>query len=379
MLRSIMTTSEPSISSGDPVISCATFFACFLFDVADSIDLKKLGSVAGESTEPAPLLRTLPSPEAIQFAVPPLAANLPAVAVDGRPALARTKIYDYGVVSIRYSFAYAGPWSGLVDLAADLRKDERLLTLARQSLNDVLRDCSDALDEPHDPLTEDYFVASVEEFAQPMQARELLDSFRPALVKLMMAEPRELALDEQAEAIRFHFSYFPDDLVVVQWDSAFIYDSRPDAEVVLDLLEFANSELVEFRTYDGRLDAELNAIYTVDFPPRNRWRPFRRRDTELRAAQLRYLLVDIRELADRASNALKITGDAYYARIYRAIATRLGLDVWQRQIETKLDAVGDVYRYLVDQGQVARGEFLELIVIVLIAIEIVVGVVGLHH
>jgi uncharacterized Rmd1/YagE family protein len=57
----------------------------------------------------------------------------------------------------------------------------------------------------------------------------------------------------------------------------------------------------------------------------------------------------------------------------------LGLEVWERSIENKLDAVGDVYRYLVDQAQVARSEFLELIVIVLIAIEIVVGVLGLHH
>jgi hypothetical protein len=195
----------------------------------------------------------------------------------------------------------------------------------------------------------------------------------------MLAEPQELAPEEQAEAVRLHFSYFPDDLIVVQWDSAFIYDSAPDANVVLDLLEFANSQLVEFRTYDGRLDGELDAIYAADFPPQRRWRPLHRRETELRATQLRFLLVDVRELADRATNALKITGDAYYARIYRAIASRLGLEVWERSIESKLDAVGDVYRYLVDQAQVARSEFLELIVIVLIAIEIVVGVLGLHH
>jgi hypothetical protein len=165
--------------------------------------------------------------------------------------------------------------------------------------------------------------------------------------------------------------------VVVQWDSAFIYDSEPDANVVLDLLEFANSQLVEFRTYDARLDAELDSIYAGDFPPHRG--ALHRRESERRAAQLRFLLVDIRELADRSNNALKITGDAYYARIYRAIASRLGLEVWQRQIEGKLDAVGDVYRYLVDQAQVARSEFLELIVIVLIAIEIIIGVLGLHH
>jgi hypothetical protein len=144
-------------------------------------------------------------------------------------------------------------------------------------------------------------------------------------------------------------------------------------------LEFANTQLVEFRTYDARLDAELDAIYAMDVHRRDRFGPLQRRAADRRAEQLRYLLVDIRELADRASNALKIIGDAYYARIYRAIAARLSLDDWQRQIDSKLDSVGEVYRYLIDQSQTARSEFLELIVIVLIAIEIVVGVVGLRR
>ena len=43
------------------------------------------------------------------------------------------------------------------------------------------------------------------------------------------------------------------------------------------------------------------------------------------------------------------------------------------------EASGLSYRQLIDRAQTSRGEFLELIVIVLIAIEIVIGVVGLCH
>ncbi len=363
----------------DPKVSSATFFACFLFDVADTIDLTKLTSIAGKSAQPAPLLRTLPTPEAIQFTVTPLAADLPPTTIAGRTAAVRVKLYDYGVISIRFSIDYAGPLSGLINLAIDVRRDERLSGTARALLDDTLAECAGALDDQHEPLLEDYFVTVVDRLEPPVNAVDLLEQFRPTVVQLMLAEPEALSPEEQTEAVRLHFSYFPDDLVVVQWDSAFIYDSKPDAQVVVDLLEFANSQLVELRTYDARLDAELDAIYATDFPPQLRLRPVRRRETDRRAAELSYLVVDIRELADRSTNALKITGDAYYARIYRAIAARLGLDVWQRQIESKLDAVGEVYRYLVDQAQVARSEFLELIVIILIAIEIIVGVLGLRH
>ena len=180
----------------------------------------------------------------------------------------------------------------------------------------------------------------------------------------------EIAMEAALHAI-------PEDLVVVQWDCAFILDTQENALVLLDLFEFANSQLVEFRTYDAQLDAQIDTIYGLDQTRRSRLRPLHRREAEQRADQLGYLLVDIRELSDRASNALKIIGDAYYARVYRALAARLGIDVWQREIESKLDSVGDLYRYLIDQAQAARSEFLEVIVIVLIAVEIVVGVLGL--
>ena len=84
----------------------------------------------------------------------------------------------------------------------------------------------------------------------------------------------------------------------------------------------------------------------------------------------------MQELTDHANNALKIIGDAYYARLYRGAAGRLGLKDWQKQIDAKLDSVEGLYRFFSDQVQHARGEFLEAIVIALIALEVVVGLPG---
>ena len=85
------------------------------------------------------------------------------------------------------------------------------------------------------------------------------------------------------------------------------------------------------------------------------------------------------ELTDRAGNALKIIGDAYYARLYRGAAGRLGLKDWQRQIDSKLQSVNEIYQFFTDQAQASRGESLELIVIALIVIEIIVGLLTLRH
>ena len=49
------------------------------------------------------------------------------------------------------------------------------------------------------------------------------------------------------------------DLVIPTWSAAFVYDNERGAQAVLEILEFANSQLLEFRYYDGLLDARAGA------------------------------------------------------------------------------------------------------------------------
>ncbi len=170
-------------------------------------------------------------------------------------------------------------------------------------------------------------------------------------------------------------SYFDDDLVIVHWDAAFVYDRAEGALGAEEILEFANTQLVELRTYDARLDAELDALYASE--DRRSFGPLARKAAFAAAERLRYLIVDVLELTDRSSNALKITGDAYYARLYRIAAKRLGLGDWQRLLDAKIQTVNELYRFSADDAQNARAQFLELIVIILIAVEIVIGLLTL--
>ena len=85
------------------------------------------------------------------------------------------------------------------------------------------------------------------------------------------------------------------------------------------------------------------------------------------------------ELRVRACNALKVVGDAYNARSYRSVAKRRGLAELQSQIDTKLPASAISIRFLNDQARSRRDEFLELIIIALIALELIVGVATLLH
>ena len=359
-----------------PAIERGAFRALFVYDVADSIDLARLRTVRGEGVARAPLqLRREASSEFIQYPVAPLIVRLPDL--EDPRATMRAKIFDFGVVSLRITVPFAGTWAEFTAFSRRLRGDSALEAQARAALDDVLAELGDALDDPHPALVEDYFILEVEQFTQRIEARALLGPYGPALAQLLLFEDRPLVTSEEQEALRLAYSYYPDDLAVVQWDAAFVYDRADGAEAVEDILEFANSQLVEFRTYDARLDAELDVIYRYDGI--NPVRRGNRRAAASRAAQIRYLLVDVLELTDRTTNALKIIGDAYYARLYRAVAGRLGLSDWQRLIEAKLRSVSEMYRVFQDQAQAARSETLELIVIILVAIEAVIGVLALRH
>ena len=63
--------------------------------------------------------------------------------------------------------------------------------------------------------------------------------------------------------LRNRLSYLADDLVIPTWNGAFIYDTEAGAAATLELFEFANSQLLEFRYYDHLLDTELGRIYAT--------------------------------------------------------------------------------------------------------------------
>ena len=357
-------------------IAAGAVRAFYLFDVADTIDLAALRTVEGEGVAPADIpLRAHQTTSYLQFPTPPLVARLPDGTLNDLAYTVRAKFFDYGVISLRYSFSLSGAWGELEAAARHVRRNEELLNHAKATIARICGELGAALDDPHSPLIEDYLVVDIERFEPRIEAEFLLHDHSESLANILLGESGSLSQSEIEESLRTRFSYYNDDLTVIQWDTAFIYDRRESSDAIQDILEFANSQLLELRTYDTLLDNELDSIYASQPGQRSR-SLFGRREADL-AANVRYLIVDVLELIDRSSNALKVVGDAYYARIYRAAAARLGLADWQRQIDSKLASVGDLYRFFIDQARGRRDEFLEVIVILLIAIEVVIGVITL--
>jgi uncharacterized Rmd1/YagE family protein len=83
-------------------------------------------------------------------------------------------------------------------------------------------------------------------------------------------------------------------------------------------------------------------------------------------------------LLERVTNALKVFGEEYLARIYRLAARRFQLAELESAISQKLATIESIYQKLSDRATTARMETLEWVVIILIALEIVLGILGGH-
>ena len=79
-----------------------------------------------------------------------------------------------------------------------------------------------------------------------MTAEEVLSHVD--LAPLLADEERPLSDGARRDLLRHRFSYYVDDLVVMTWDRAFVYEPRGDSDVI-DVLEVANAQLLEMRYY----------------------------------------------------------------------------------------------------------------------------------
>ena len=238
---------------------------------------------------------------------------------------------------------------------------------------DRLRPALSAIRE--DFLSEDYLVFVVHELERPRSADEVMTKHGEAIAAMLRGERQALSRQEIDTVLKHRISYLADDLVIATWNAAFVYDTNAGATATLEIIEFANSQLLQFRYYDQLLDQQLGTIYGALQHPRwyDQW--IGKRYT--RAARLVHaLFIDVNELTDRTENALKFIGDLYAVRLFSIVADRLGLGTWKANVQGKLKTLDDIYGFTVDQSSISRGHFLELVVVLILVLELVLLLLG---
>jgi hypothetical protein len=338
------------------------------FDVCEEIKLDQLRQIFGARTLEQPSFKH-PAPGYVRYQRPPVVETIePLVLESGERLQGQIKYYDYGVLSVVFELPFSGDWDTLVGLGGRWIWDVDFVRHASRIARQRLERAAPALVKPYPEwLSEDYFIFHVREITANPSAEQLCQTYGAHIAQIVRGETAQLSDGERNEILQSRISYYPNDLAVIGWNAAFLYDSPPGAETAIQLLEYANSQLLEFRHYDELLTRELEGVY--DFLDKGtgilaRWRLARA------ATKLHTVLLDVTELTEHADNAIKFLSDMFSARLYKLAASKVGVPDYKDLVTQKVQTAEDLYRFMMDQFNQSRAFILELTVVIILVIEL---------
>ena len=363
-----------------PVVQRGRIIALRFHDIAYEIDLARAEALwtqhaAGRAARRG-LLAT--PAKAMAYEVPPLNIDLGPVSVelDGitLQATVTARLYDFGALTLAIALPVADlSWA---DFTRRVNQMARVLAgeaVWRERLAMVRQVVAGALIRPGDAsLVEDYLIAEVNQLDTRLDAAALLE--RVDLVELLSGETRPLSMAARNDLLRRQFSYYVDDLVVLTWDRAFLYEPRGDSDVA-DVLEVANVQLLEMRYYDELLDDELPRMNDLVASARKGLNILAARRYAGLARRLYTLVADVTELTEKVDNALQVTEDVYLSRVYASALEQFRVGLVSAAVDRKLAIVRETYTALYDEASGARATLIEIAVLVLILVEVVMALV----
>lgn len=340
-----------------------------IYDIGREIDLDWLEKALAQSYFTARSSFVRVKPKSIMLEEPPLMIQMHPIRVerDGKPyefsVVAR--VYDIGAIS--YCFIYENQEADLADLeeiAFQFAGQEGLSEFYVQylkTLGEIIR--------PHikgfainPDFYEDYTIYVTDR-------RD--DSFDP--VALLIGEKTTISHQMREEITRNSLSYTTNDLAILSWDSALL--CSPDSPTdIIDLIEFANVQVLELRYYDRELTREMEKMYD-DIEHADRFSAFRRsRQYHAIMAKLMETSAEISEIIEKVDNLIKVTEDVYYARVYATALKVLRSSQWSESVSRKIEVIQENYSMLSDEVRIQHSNFLEWVIIVLIALEFVLAI-----
>jgi hypothetical protein len=341
--------------------------ALTLYDVCDEISLPALAPLIGGRKLTPAFKPTTPS--FARFEQPPVIESLGPVALPtGERFDCTVQYYDYGVVSVLLQRSFSGAWAELQQLSAHWMSSSLFEEFASSLVRQRLKSLQSALRKPYAHwVSEDYYVFHLGQL-NDVTARNLIADCGREISQVVSGEAEPLSPAETEEVLEARMSYYANDLIVVGWNAAFVYDTESGAVATIHLLEYANSQLLQFRHYDDLLTRELNDVYAFLEARRGRTSRWRMRPA---ANRLQTVVVDVTQLTEHTNNALKFVGDMFSARLYKLCASRIGVVEYQELVREKLRTASELYDFMIEQFQQSRGFLLEAVVVIILLIELV--------
>ncbi|MBX2988364.1 MAG: hypothetical protein KF802_10755 [Bdellovibrionaceae bacterium] len=280
------------------------------------------------------------------------------------------KIWHFGALSINIQMNIPSDlsWQKLIELGSFLENDKGMHDIAVQKTKQILASMDPVRSRVIDWETyEDYILYFFKSLpGTEVNAWAVFQNYD--VYRLILSEQTEVLSEQVKKTIADGaLQYGQNDLAVINWNSALIIEPSglPD---IPDVIEFSLCQLLEMRYYDDLLDTKLADLYNeLGTKKRGVWETYAERLS--REAAQRYL--EISETVESVENSLKVVGDFYLAQIFRTASSRFRFNDWRDSVDQKLNNLAQISKILTSEVNERRNHILEIIIIILIAIEVV--------
>lgn len=336
----------------------------FCFDVGNEIYLDEIERVLGKRTEKVQLIYEKLTPEYVQYKTPPLFIRIGKERISSKDWFVDIKIYDFGVVTVRFWTNVRGSTNEIIKFLKI--SEEFLKRKALMSLTRILEEIKKYI---YKPIIEtgktfsNYNIFFVQKLERAWKPQDLLKRYSEDIGHFLRYENKRLSETEIKDIMKTALSYYADDLTVIDFNAAFIYDPHKSYDVP-DVLEYAIIELTELRVYDDLLDSVLETTYEELSKKK-----FYAGGAVMN--KLSQIKLEVSEVKEKVENFIKLIDDSYLGKIYVAASKKFYLEKWKSSVKEKLELLETLYTKGWERLQTKRMVIFEAAIVILFILDII--------
>ncbi len=274
--------------------------------------------------------------------------------------------FDLGALSLEFIAPLSENFEKLPELSASIHSNKDFLTAAKKIAESILETARPAV------VNADFFsspsvfsVVNIQRLSQATNFQSIQSNLGPVIAKILRLSDEPIGTSEIMRTLSPNVTYSDDDVVFASSRAAVIFDET--SSEVIDIIELANVQALELSFIDGRLDRTIQSLYEEPNQGEGFWSRFTSLSDRL-TKRLHMTSLDSTILVDRVEQMFKFATDSYLVQIHELCVQKMFLKSFSSAIDRKLQTIRDVTNDRRSLSSTSRMEFLEWIIIILIAI-----------
>lgn len=250
----------------------------------------------------------------------------------------------------------------VVIVEASLEMDDLLADTTLELKRKLIIECRSILEEfkCNKEFDEEYSIYCISGYSGDPEV--YLSLYGDRIAAFLKNERVPLDEEEVTATLSSYLKYGKDDITIVDWDGAFIFDPAADFQSNIELFEIANLQLLKSRMLADDLDDRLKKTIHLVKAPKGLSIVSSREVTRVLKEVIEIRTASILE-SEATEHNIKLIGDWYSARLYSLIAKKFHLDSWKIDIKEKLDTLEDVYTMAAENFSISFRQTLEFIIL----------------